>query len=153
MGAIDDILPRVLLEAIQIMLVMCGILVNVGISNPYIIIAIVVLGALFLLIRYWFIASAVDIKHLEGITKSPVFSHVSSSLNGITTIRASKAEETLIHEFDNHQDAHTSAWYLIIACTCSFGLWLDIICFIFLACVTYSFIIMQSIPDTGNIID
>lgn len=48
---------------------MIGILVNVGVSNQYMIIAMVVLGALFLQIRAWYIATAKDIKHLEGISK------------------------------------------------------------------------------------
>ncbi|XP_023310959.1 multidrug resistance-associated protein 4 [Anoplophora glabripennis] len=145
MGAIDEILPRVLWDAVQIVLVMIGILINVGISNQYMIIAMVVLGAVFLKIRSWYIATARDVKHLEGITKSPVFSHISSTLNGIITIRASKAEEVLINEFDYHQDIHTSAWYLTITCVVSFGLWLDIICVIFVACVVFSFAIMQTL--------
>ncbi|KAJ8951068.1 hypothetical protein NQ318_003766, partial [Aromia moschata] len=170
MGAIDEILPRVMWDAIQtilrsrtgmayyceyagpgalwgrvnaIMLIMAGILINVGVSNPYIIIAMVILGAVFIKIRAWYIKTAKAIKHLEGITKSPVFSHVSSSLNGIVTIRASKAEDVLINEFDEHQDVHTSAWYLTITCMVSFGLWLDTICVIFVFCVTFSFIILH----------
>ncbi|KAJ8979912.1 hypothetical protein NQ317_005348 [Molorchus minor] len=143
MGAIDEILPR-------ITLVMIGILINVGISNPYVIIAMVVLGAVFIKLRNWYIQTAKDIKHLEGITKSPVFSHVTSSLNGITTIRASKAEEVLIHEFDHHQDAHTSAWYLTITCIVAFGLWLDIVCVIFVACVTFSFVVLTNFTTVSG---
>ncbi|KAJ8933698.1 hypothetical protein NQ314_013864 [Rhamnusium bicolor] len=133
-----------------ITLVMCGILVNVGVSNPYVIIAMVILGAVFLKIRSFYIATAKDIKHLEGITKSPVFSHVNSSLNGITTIRASRIEDVLINEFDDHQDIHTSAWYLTITCVVSFGLWLDIICVIFVGCVTFSFIIMHNFSTVSG---
>ncbi|XP_060517421.1 probable multidrug resistance-associated protein lethal(2)03659 isoform X2 [Cylas formicarius] len=141
MGAIDEALPRVLIDAIQIILVMAGILINVTISNYYMVIAMILLGAIFLKIRSWYVASAKDIKHLEGIAKSPVFSHVTSSLAGLTTIRASQLESTLIKEFDEHQNVHTSAWFLTIMCTVSFGLWLDIICVIFVACVTFGFVV------------
>lgn len=72
-----------------------------------------------------------------------MFSCVNSTLNGITTIRASGAEETLRQEFDRHQNAHTSAWYLTLACMSSFGLWLDVIAVIFVAIVTYSFIVLH----------
>ncbi|CAH1105116.1 unnamed protein product [Psylliodes chrysocephalus] len=150
MGAIDEVLPRVLMDAVGIVLVMCGILVNVSISNPYIIIAIIVLGAVFLQFRNWYIASAKVIKHLEGIAKSPMFSHVNSTLNGITTIRASNAEDVLIDEFDSNQDVHTAAWYLLIACMGSFGLWLDIISLIFTASVTFSFIYLHSISAVNG---
>lgn len=67
MGAMDDILPRVALESIQIFLVMCSILVMIAIANYYMIIAGVILVLLFLLIRSWYITTAKDIKHLEGI--------------------------------------------------------------------------------------
>ncbi|CAG9858692.1 unnamed protein product [Phyllotreta striolata] len=145
MGAIDEVLPRVLMDALGIVLVMCGILINVSISNPYIIIAIIILGAVFMLFRKWYIKSAKVIKHLEGIAKSPVFSHVNSTLNGIITVRASKAEDILMDEFDDHQDAHTGAWYLLIACMSSFGLWLDMICLVFTFTVTFSFIFLHSL--------
>lgn len=48
---------------------MSGSLVTVAISNYYMIAAIVLLGAVFLKIRHWYVASAKDIKHLEGIGK------------------------------------------------------------------------------------
>ncbi|XP_050309650.1 ATP-binding cassette sub-family C member 4-like isoform X2 [Anthonomus grandis grandis] len=149
-GAIDEILPRVLMEATQILLVLVGILVNVTVSNYYMVIAMVVLGCIFMKLRQWYTSSAKDIKHLEGIAKSPVFSHITSSLNGLTTIRASKAEDALIQEFDEHQDVHTSAWFLTIMCTVFFGLWLDIICVIFITCVAFGFVISAELGQPQN---
>nr|XP_023021441.1 probable multidrug resistance-associated protein lethal(2)03659 [Leptinotarsa decemlineata] len=144
MGAIDEILPRVLMDATQITMIICGIVVNVGLSNPYITIAMAIVGALFWQIRKWYISSSRILKLIEGATKSPVFTHITSTLNGIPTIRASKAEQVLIDEFDDHQDVHTSAWFMTIASIDFFGLWLDILCLIFIACVTFSFVVMQS---------
>lgn len=48
---------------------MLGILVNISVANPYMIIAIVLLGALFDYLRKIYISTAKDIKHLEGISK------------------------------------------------------------------------------------
>ena len=47
--------------------------------------------------------------------RSPIFSHLSSSLNGIVLIRASHAEELLIAEFDKILNFHTSSYFTKIA--------------------------------------
>lgn len=41
------------------------------------------------------------------VARSPVFSHLSSSLQGLWTIRALKAEERFQKLFDAHQDLHS----------------------------------------------
>ena len=87
-------------------------------------------------------ASARDIKRLEGVAKSPVFSHLSTSLHGLTTIRAFSAQPLLRAEFDRFQDLHTSAWFTFISATRWFGVWLDWIVVVYLACVVYSFLLL-----------
>ncbi|XP_057653041.1 uncharacterized protein LOC130891946 [Diorhabda carinulata] len=149
-GCIDEILPRVLLDSVSIFLVMAGILINIVIANPIMIIILIILGSLYLKFRKWYMATAKTLKHLEGIAKSPVFSHVSSTICGIVTIRSSHSEEILINEFDRHQDVHTSAWYLTLACMNAFGLWLDLIVLIFLAIVTFSFVITASFTNVNG---
>ncbi|KAF6207171.1 hypothetical protein GE061_018410, partial [Apolygus lucorum] len=53
-------------------------------------------------------------------------------------------------EFDNHQDLHSSAWYLFIASSRAFGFWLDIVCFIYIALVTLSFLIFADGNTMGG---
>ena len=53
-----------------------------------------------------------SVKRLEGVTKSPIFSQLSSTLNGLTSIRAFKAEDMMTNEFDYHQDIHSSAFFI-----------------------------------------
>lgn len=55
--------------------------------------------------------------------RSPIYSHLGASLNGLATIRAFQAEQLLIEEFDAHQDLHSSAFYLFIAAARAFGFW------------------------------
>ena len=81
-----------------------------------------VLGVFFVLLRRFYLTSSRDIKRLEGIAKSSVFSHLSTSMHGVTTIRAFSAEHLLRQEFDQIQDIHTSGWFAFIAATEWFGL-------------------------------
>lgn len=48
---------------------MTGILISVTYSNYYMVIVIVVLGVVFVKLRSIYLATARDIKHLEGIGK------------------------------------------------------------------------------------
>nr|CAD7572757.1 unnamed protein product [Timema californicum] len=143
MGAIDELLPILMLEVIQIFLVMSGILTMVSIVNYMLIIPMLCVAPIYYKIRSIYLCTAQDIKRLEGVTRSPVFSHVSASFSGLTTIRASGAQEMLRKEFDSHQDLHTSAWYLTIATTIAFGFWLDCVSNVFVGCVTLSFLVFE----------
>ena len=55
-----------------------------------------------------------SVKRLEGVTRSPVFSQLSASLNGLTSIRAFKAEDIMINDFDHYQDVHSTAYFSTI---------------------------------------
>lgn len=82
--------------------------------------------------------------HFNLIGRSPVFTHLSVSLDGLSTIRAFGAQEILKEEFDTQQDTHTACWYMFIATSSAFGFSLDILCFIFVLIVTFSFLLLDS---------
>jgi ABC-type multidrug transport system fused ATPase/permease subunit len=68
MGAMDELLPRATIEAIQIFLVMSGILIMVFIVTPWMIGTAIVLGLLFYWFRIIYLATVQDVKRLEGIS-------------------------------------------------------------------------------------
>nr|CAD7414304.1 unnamed protein product [Timema poppensis] len=103
MGSVDEMLPKTLIEATQIFLVMAGILVMVTVVNYLLMVPMVFVGLLFYKIRQIYLGTGQDMKRLEGATRSPVFSHLAASLNGLTTIRACGAQQLLRQEFDSHQ--------------------------------------------------
>lgn len=76
--------------------------------------------------------------------RSPVFTHLAASLSGLSTIRAFGTETRLVDEFDTLQDVHSSAWYLFICCTSAFGQVLDFLCVIFVAIVTFTFLMIDN---------
>ena len=87
-------------------------------------------------------ATSRDIKRLEGISRSPIFSQLSTSLQGLTTIRAFNAEPLLRSEFDYQQDLHTSTWFAFLSSTRWFGLWLDWLVAVFIGVVVFSFLLL-----------
>nr|CAD7423625.1 unnamed protein product [Timema monikensis] len=151
MGAIDELLPQATIDCLQMGLLLAGVIVIVGIINYWLLLPTAVAFVLFYTLRVIYIRTSRSVKRLEGITRSPVFSHLGASLRGLTTIRAFGAQEILEKEFDCHQDLHSSAWFLFIASSRTFGFWLDIICLIYISIVTLSFLIFDKMAFGGNV--
>lgn len=74
---------------------------------------------------------------------SPILSHVNATLQGLPTVRACDATEALEKEFHEFQDRNSSCNYLFSCASIWFAVWLDIICLLFTASVTYSFLLLQ----------
>ncbi|XP_048515444.1 ATP-binding cassette sub-family C member 4-like isoform X2 [Athalia rosae] len=144
MGAVDEFLPKALLDAGQVIMMMTGSLIVTSTVKPEFIVLIAILGVCFALLRKVYLKTSKNIKRLEGMTRSPVFTHLNATLNGLTTIRAYGAQDILKYEFDKHQDLHTSSWYMFITTSTAFGFFLDIFCFLFITAVTFSFLVINS---------
>lgn len=83
--------------------------------------------------------------HMSHVTaRSPVYSHISSTLNGLTTIRAFRVESDFNAKFCDTQDMHTATWFLNIGMTRWIGLWLDVIAVVFIASVTMTLMLTAS---------
>ncbi|XP_066258777.1 ATP-binding cassette sub-family C member 4-like isoform X1 [Euwallacea similis] len=151
MGAIDEMLTSSLVDVLQIGLALLAIIVVVAAVSPWILLPTVVIGVVFHFMRIFYLKTSRSIKRLEGTTRSPVFSHLNATLQGLTTIRAFKAEEVLSQEFDSHQDLHSSAWFSFISSSRAFGYWLDLVCIVYITLVTFSFLVIGNEKFGGNV--
>ncbi|KAI4502295.1 hypothetical protein M0802_002207 [Mischocyttarus mexicanus] len=150
-GAIDELLPKALLDTGQLCMLMFGSLAVSCIVNPMFLIPVIFLGGTFCWIRKVYLKTSKNIKRLEGMSRSPVFTHLNATLNGLSTIRAYGAQEILKKEFDKYQDTHTSTVYMYIVTSTAFGFSLDVFCFIFTSLVTFSFLLLNSSFSGGEV--
>jgi ATP-binding cassette subfamily C (CFTR/MRP) protein 4 len=158
-GTIDDFVPLNLMNMLILFFTIVGSVVVIVIMNYWMIVPTVVLFVLVFLFALVFKPTNRNIKRTEGISKCPrlcfllvydhvsakssVFAHVSASIQGLPTVRASNAKKILIQEFDNHQDLHTSAYYMFTATFTAFGFWTDVICGIYCGLVIFSFLLLD----------
>ncbi|XP_057563578.1 ATP-binding cassette sub-family C member 4 isoform X2 [Hippopotamus amphibius kiboko] len=150
-GHMDDLLPLTFLDFIQTFLQVIGV-VGVAVSViPWIAIPLVPLGILFFVLRRYFLETSRDVKRLESTTRSPVFSHLSSSLQGLWTIRAYRAEQRFQELFDACQDLHSEAWFLFLTTSRWFAVRLDAICAIFVIAVAFGSLILAKTLDAGQV--
>lgn len=150
MGSIDELLPRAMVEAVQIILIMTGILAMVLIVNSQLIVPLVFAIIFYALVLKLYMRPAQDFKRLEGICRSPVFSHLSASLNGLSIIRSNRVERKVANEFDVLQDVHSGIWHLTMASNAACGIWLDYVSAIFVGCVAFSFFLLEE-TFSGNV--
>ncbi|KAL0104962.1 hypothetical protein PUN28_016536 [Cardiocondyla obscurior] len=145
MGTMDELLPKSMLEALQVCFVVCGIMTMEAIINPWMLIAICLLAILFFFMTKLYLKTAQNVKRLEGVTKSPLFSHVNATLNGLPTIRSSGVgiEKMMQKQFDMLQDCHSGTWYLFITCASAFGVVCDLIMSLFVALLCFSLVWMN----------
>ncbi|XP_017911930.1 PREDICTED: multidrug resistance-associated protein 4-like [Capra hircus] len=106
-GHMDDLLPVIFQDFMQTFLLVVGVLGVMVAAIPWIAIPVITLGIIFFVLRWYFLRTSRDVKRLECTTQSPVFSHLASSLWGLRTIRAYKAEQRLQELFDAYQDLHS----------------------------------------------
>ncbi|KAG5313939.1 MRP4 protein, partial [Acromyrmex insinuator] len=106
MGIMNEWLPKLMLKAIQGFCVVCGIMIMEGIINQWMLTLIVILVILFFFATKFYIKIG---QNLEGVMKSPIFSYVNATLNGLPTIRSSgiEIEKLMRKRFDELQDRHS----------------------------------------------
>ncbi|KAI4581565.1 hypothetical protein MJG53_010008 [Ovis ammon polii x Ovis aries] len=118
---------------------------------PWIGIPAIPLGILFVILQRYFLETSQDVKRLECTTWSLVFSHLSSSLQGLWTIRAYKAKKKFQELFDAHQDLHSEAWFLLLTTSRWVAVYLDITCAIFVIVVAFGSLIMVESLTPGQV--
>ncbi|KAJ3191280.1 hypothetical protein HK101_007909 [Irineochytrium annulatum] len=84
----DETLPLTFFDFVQCFLMIIGTAVVSVVFIPYILVSVPIMGLLFYFLRKYYIAASRQIKRYEAVTRSPVYSTVSATLEGLSTIRA-----------------------------------------------------------------
>lgn len=151
LGAIDEILPKNIVYASQLLLNALGSMIIIVLINYYFIGFILVISVFFWFIRNVFLKTSKNIKRVEGILRSPAVTHLTASLQGLPTIRAFGAQSTLSSEYDKHQDNHTSAYSLYFTAASAYGFYMDFICMFFTTAITFTFLVYsEELKSSGG---
>uniref|UniRef100_A0A673JJL0 Cystic fibrosis transmembrane conductance regulator n=1 Tax=Sinocyclocheilus rhinocerous TaxID=307959 RepID=A0A673JJL0_9TELE len=142
-GHLDSLLPWTFVDFIQVFLQIIGVIAVASSVIPWILIPVIPLLIAFLFLRRYFLRTSRDVKRIESTTRSPVFSHLSSSLQGLWTIRAFKAEERFQQTFDAHQDLHSEAWFLFLTTSRWFAVRLDGMCSVFVTITAFGCLLLK----------
>ena len=99
LGNTDEILPKYFAAAIQYFLIMLSGVLLPAFTSFWVIFAAVPILVLFAMLTRFYLKSSREIRRLEAIYRSPVFSHFSETMRGLDTIRTRQMEKEFINRF------------------------------------------------------
>ena len=98
-GCMDDILPGKFLFAIQLCLYFFTATTLSAVANFWLFITCAPLTVLFIYLTKYYLKSAREIRRLEAITCSPVYSLIADTMAGLEVIRSSEMENDFLQKF------------------------------------------------------
>ncbi|KAM9675035.1 ATP-binding cassette sub-family C member 4-like [Dama dama] len=150
-GRMDDLLPLTFQDLIQTFLLVIGMVIVMVAMIPWTAIPLAVLGIVFFLLQLYFLNTSGDVKRLECAKQSPIFSHLASSLQGLRTIRAYKAEQKFQKLFETCQDLHSESWFMLLTMSQYFAMWLDIVCAFLVIVVAFGALLLEEPWTPGQV--
>ncbi|KAA8584790.1 hypothetical protein FQN60_003484 [Etheostoma spectabile] len=102
MDTIDSVIPSIIRMLMGSMLNVLGSCVIILIATPLLAIIIPVLGLLYFYVQ---------LKRLESVSRSPIYTHFNETLLGTSVIRAFGEQERFIRESDQRVDHNQKAYY------------------------------------------
>ncbi|KAI5959094.1 uncharacterized protein KGF55_005585 [Candida pseudojiufengensis] len=115
-NVIDQQLIWSILAVVDYGLLAIGVLSVVVFNLPIMIIVIIILFFVFNRVRAFYIPSARELKRLVSVCRSPLFSHLSESINGVDTIMAFNQDDRFRKVNNFNTDKFIRAQYTLLCC-------------------------------------
>ncbi|KAG1681722.1 putative multidrug resistance-associated protein lethal(2)03659 [Nymphon striatum] len=135
-GEIDEYIPEGYQDVVHETIKCILMILAVCFVEPYLFIVTILMIVLAVFATKIYTKSYTTLKRAENITKSPVFTHVSITLDGLSTIRAYGALDRFRKKFHNLQDLNMASYYMYYSIQRWFALYSEFIGSLMLCFVT-----------------
>ncbi|KAF9904913.1 hypothetical protein EC991_002213 [Linnemannia zychae] len=132
MSLVDELLPYVFFDATQIGFMLLGSVVTVCVVNPWILIAVPVILGGFISLRSLYMKSSRQVKRIDSTSRSPIYSHLSETLDGLTSVRAFGVSNKFMEEHIKTQEDNGRAFFTYLGMARWLGYRLDAVSALFL---------------------
>ncbi|KAG0357497.1 hypothetical protein BGZ54_000320, partial [Gamsiella multidivaricata] len=132
MANCDELLPYVFFDTIQIGFMLLGSVVTVCVVNPWIVIAIPFILTGFVALRVLYIRSSRQVKRIDSQSRSPIYSHLSETLDGLSSVRAFGVSGMFMDKHIRTQEDNGRAFFTYLAMARWLGYRLDAVSALFL---------------------
>ncbi|CAF0855506.1 unnamed protein product, partial [Brachionus calyciflorus] len=146
LDSIEFIIPVFFKDFIYCLFDLITTSIVITISTPLFLTVLAPIAIVYYFIQCYYVASSSKLKRLDSASKSPIFSHFGETLNGISTIKAYKAQQRFINDIEKKIDHNNSFFYPSMA-----GNRWSSICLQFISNVMTLFACVFGITAKGNI--
>ncbi|CAH2234392.1 jg21196 [Pararge aegeria aegeria] len=108
---LDNVLPMTLRGWTSCFFAVLGTLFVISFSTPIFVAVILPVGIVYYVIQRFYVATSRQLKRLESVSRSPIYSHFGESITGASTIRAYGVTQRFIEESERGVDHNQSCYY------------------------------------------
>ncbi|XP_069066294.1 multidrug resistance-associated protein 1 isoform X1 [Pleurodeles waltl] len=108
---IDSTIPQIIKMFMGSMFNVIGACIIILLSTPIAAVIIPPLGIIYFFVQRFYVATSRQLKRLESVSRSPVYSHFSETLLGISVIRAFEEQKRFMQLSDLKVDENQKAYY------------------------------------------
>ncbi|KAL5251848.1 hypothetical protein ACHWQZ_G014863 [Mnemiopsis leidyi] len=123
----DERFPDVLLEFMGLLILYTATIALILYANYWFIFALIPIAFLMGFTIRYYLGTSIEIRRIEAIKRSPILSHLSATLSGLTTIRANNQIDVFEAKHYAARDEHTKCWMLFVGASRWFAQRLDFI--------------------------
>lgn len=113
---IDEVLPRNFNMYFRVFAQVVATILIITFSTPFFLMLIIPLSLIYTAVQRYYLATSRELKRLDSVGKSPIYSHFQESIQGVSTIRAYDQQRTFIYQNENRIDSNQRAYFPSITC-------------------------------------
>eukprot|EP01104_Vermistella_antarctica_P005283 TRINITY_DN1574_c0_g1_i1.p1 TRINITY_DN1574_c0_g1~~TRINITY_DN1574_c0_g1_i1.p1 ORF type:complete len:1537 (+),score=433.37 TRINITY_DN1574_c0_g1_i1:133-4611(+) len=109
-------IPKVMQSFMNCAFSVISVLVLMGVSSPVLLLGVPPLAIMYYLVQRYYIATNRELKRLDSISNSPIYSHFAETLNGLSSIRAYGVVEAFARANEAKLDNNHMAYFIAMGC-------------------------------------
>ncbi|XP_058399729.1 ATP-binding cassette sub-family C member 2 [Diceros bicornis minor] len=95
-STVDDTIPTSLRSWILCFLGIISVLVMICMATPIFVVIIIPLGIIYVCVQIFYVATSRQLRRLDSVTRSPIYSHFSETVSGLSVIRAFEHQQRFL---------------------------------------------------------
>uniref|UniRef100_A0A8C6WQX4 ABC-type glutathione-S-conjugate transporter n=1 Tax=Neogobius melanostomus TaxID=47308 RepID=A0A8C6WQX4_9GOBI len=111
---IDEALPATVLMFLGTFFVSLSTLIVIVSSTPIFAVVVVPLIFVYIFVQRFYVATSRQLKRLESVSRSPIYSHFSETITGSSVIRAYGRESAFVRMSDSKVDDNQKSYYRVL---------------------------------------